>query len=132
MPTMLRPSARTVAAVVLLAALAGAQDRYVSSAIIDRGTVARLERAWTYHTDETDARFATRKPTAFETTPIVIDGTMYLNTPLGRIIALDAATGRERWVFDPEIRRDIAYGDFASRGVAAWTDNAAPAETRCR
>ena len=92
----------------------------------------RLERAWTYHTGETDARFATRKSTAFETTPVVVNGTMYINTPLGRVMALDAATGREQWIFDPEIRRDIAYGDFASRGVAVWSDSAAAADARCR
>src|SRR5262249_52988104 len=118
MLTMVRSSARVLGAAVVLGALAGAQDRYVPAAIINRATVARLEQAWTYHTGEAGGRFATRKPTAFETTPIVADGTMYVNTPLGRVIALDAATGRERWVFDPEIRRDIAYGDFASRGVA--------------
>jgi quinoprotein glucose dehydrogenase len=132
MLTMLRSSARTLGAVVVLGALAGAQDRYVPSAVINRGTVARLAPAWTYHTGEADGRFATRKPTAFETTPIVVDRTMYVNTPLGRVIALDAATGGERWVFDPEIRRDVAYGDFASRGVAAWTDGAASADAPCR
>src|SRR5690242_14015435 len=57
---------------------------------------------------------------------------MYLGTPLGRVIALDPATGRERWVFDPEIRRDVTYGDFASRGVSYWLDSAAPADAPCR
>jgi glucose dehydrogenase len=99
-----------------------AQDRYVPAAEITRDNVGRLEPAWTYRTGEAEPRFATRKPASFETTPIVVDGTMYLNTPLGRVIALDAASGRERWVFDPEIARDVTYGDFASRGVAAWVD----------
>jgi quinoprotein glucose dehydrogenase len=48
------------------------------------------------------------------------------------VIALDAATGREQWVFDPENVRDIAYGDFASRGVATWLDAAAAADAPCR
>ena len=52
-------------------------------------------------------RFATKKPAAFEATPLVVDGTMFVGTPLGRVIALDAATGRERWVFDPKIARDV-------------------------
>ena len=67
-----------------------------------------------------------RKPTAFEATPLVVDGTMYVGTPLGRVIALDPATGRERWVFDPKIARDVTYGDFASRGVSTWLDESAP------
>jgi quinoprotein glucose dehydrogenase len=109
-----------------------AQDRYVPAAEITRDNVGRLEPAWTYRTGEAEPRFATRKPASFETTPIVVDGTMYLNTPLGRVIALDAASGRERWVFDPEIARDVRYGDFASRGVAAWVDAAAGAGSPCR
>src|SRR6185503_15916426 len=69
---------------------------------ITRENVARLEVAWTYRTGEADPRFATTKPSAFEATPIIVDGTMYVGTPLGRVIALDPATGRERWVFDPQ------------------------------
>src|SRR2546421_1614426 len=94
---------------------------------IPRTNVNRLAVAWTYRTGETDARFKTEKPTAFEATPLVVDGTMYLGTPLGRVIALDPATGRERWVFDPKIKRDVMYGDFASRGVSTWLDESAPA-----
>ena len=57
---------------------------------------------------------------------------MYVGTPLGRVIALDPATGRERWVFDPKIARDVTYGDFASRGVSTWLDDAAAAGAPCR
>jgi len=107
-------------------------SRFSPAAQITRGNVNRLTVAWTYRTGETDPRFKTDKPTAFEATPLVVDGTMYLGTPLGRVIALDPATGRERWVFDPKIRRDITYGDFASRGVSTWLDASAPAGSRCR
>ena len=92
----------------------------------------RLELAWTYRTGETDPRFATTKAPSFEATPIVVDGTMYLGTPLGRVIALDPATGQERWVFDPQIARNIPYGDFANRGVSSWLDEAAPSAAPCR
>ena len=60
-----------------------------------------------YRTCETDSRFETSKPTSFQATPIVVDGVMYLSTPLGRVVALDPASGDELWVFDPNIRRDI-------------------------
>jgi quinoprotein glucose dehydrogenase len=106
--------------------------RYLPVSEIDRQSVGRLEVAWTYHTGETDPRFATRKPTAFEATPLLVDGTMFVGTPLGRVIALDPATGRERWIFDPQIARDVTYGDFASRGVSTWLDASAPADARCR
>jgi quinoprotein glucose dehydrogenase len=106
--------------------------RYSPAAEITRQNVSRLAVAWTYRTGETDPRFKTAKPTAFEATPLVVDQTMYLGTPLGRVIALDAATGRERWVFDPKIERTVRYGDFASRGVSTWVDDAAPAGASCR
>src|SRR6267378_2871905 len=106
--------------------------RYLPASEITRENVSRLEVAWTYRTGETDARFATKKPTALEATPLMVDGTMYLGTPLGRVIALDPATGRERWVFDPRIERDVSYGDFANRGVSTWHDESAPAGAACR
>ena len=106
--------------------------RYSPASEITRTNVDRLAVAWTYRTGETDPRFKTEKATAFEATPLVVDGTMYLGTPLGRVIALDPATGRERWVFDPKIERDVAYGDFASRGVSTWLDASAAAGPACR
>src|SRR3989454_1888405 len=106
--------------------------RYSPASEITRKNVNRLEVAWTYRTGETDPRFKTAKETAFEATPVVVDGTMYLGTPLGRVIALDPATGRERWVFDPKIKRDVWYGDFASRGVSTWLDESAPTGAVCR
>src|SRR3989442_900863 len=106
--------------------------RYSPAAEITRKNVSRLELAWTYRTGETDAGFKTEKATAFEATPLVVDGTMYIGTPLGRVIALDPATGRERWVFDPKIKRDVSYGDFASRGVSTWLDESAPVGAACR
>ena len=106
--------------------------RYSPAAAITRGNVARLEVAWTYRTGETGPAFKTDKATAFEATPLVVDGVMYVGTPLGRVIALDPATGRERWAFDPGIKRDVTYGDFASRGVSTWVDETAPAGAACR
>src|SRR5262245_38666163 len=99
---------------------------------ITRENVTRLGIAWTYRTGETDPSFATTRPAAFEATPIVVDGTMYVSTPLGRVIALDPATGQERWVFDPQIARNIPYSDFANRGVSTWLDESAPADAPCR
>lgn len=106
--------------------------RYSPAAELTRDNIARLSVAWTYRTRETQVQFATSKPASFQATPLVSDGTMYVGTPLGRVIALDAATGRERWVFDPGIRRDVTYGDFANRGVSMWVDPQAAADARCR
>jgi quinoprotein glucose dehydrogenase len=106
--------------------------RYLPASAIRPDNVRDLEVAWTYRTGEADPSFATTKSTAFETTPIVVDGRMYLNTPLGRVIALDPATGLELWTFDPDIRRNVTYGDFASRGVSTWLDESAAPAAPCR
>jgi quinoprotein glucose dehydrogenase len=58
---------------------------------ITRENVSRLEVAWTYRTGEID--IPTRQPAKLEATPLMVDGTLYLSTPLGRVIALDPETG---------------------------------------
>ena len=52
--------------------------------------------AWTY--DSHDAF----KGSEMQSNPIVVDGVLYATTPKLRVIALDAATGREIWSFDPK------------------------------
>ncbi|MGH7620470.1 MAG: PQQ-binding-like beta-propeller repeat protein [Gemmatimonadaceae bacterium] len=97
---------------------------------IDRTNVSRLAVAWTYRTG--DASESTHQPVKFEATPLVVDGTMYLSTPFGRVIALDPATGKERWTFDAKVDRGGDWGDFANRGVSTWLDASAPAGASCR
>jgi quinoprotein glucose dehydrogenase len=126
------PDVRTLYVAALAVAVGLSSYAQQTGSGITRKNVSRLRIAWTYRTGETDARFATTKATSFEATPLVVDGTMYIGTPLGRVIALDAATGQERWVFDPQIARNISYSDFANRGVSTWLDDAAPANTPCR
>jgi len=48
------------------------------------------------------------KETTFEVTPLKVGSMLYLCTPHGIAIALDAATGKERWRFDPKTRSDTA------------------------
>jgi quinoprotein glucose dehydrogenase len=97
---------------------AGGQ-RFSPLATIDRSNVATLRVAWTFHTGDAYQPKKGR-PTAFEATPIYLDGTLYLSTPLGRILALDPVTGQQRWAFDARIDKDAGYGDYASRGVSTW------------
>ncbi|HZN91826.1 MAG TPA: pyrroloquinoline quinone-dependent dehydrogenase [Myxococcales bacterium] len=97
-------------------------DRYSPLADIRRENVARLQLAWRYRTGELDPAFGTARPTALEVTPLVVDGTMYVSTPLGRVMALDPVEGKERWVFDPKLDRSVEYGDFTNRGVSYWRD----------
>jgi len=86
--------------------------------------VNRLVPAWTYRTGEF-ARADERS--RFEATPLMVDGTLYLSTPFGRAIALDPATGRERWTYDAHVDATNDFGDPASRGVSTWLDPQAKA-----
>src|SRR6185437_11761420 len=69
--------------------------RYSSLTQINRNNVSRLKVAWTY--DSHDAF----KGSEMQSNPIVVDGVLYATTPKLKVVALDAATGKERWVFDP-------------------------------
>ena len=87
---------------------------------INRGNVRTLKVAWTYRTGDAYEPKDSRA-TAFEATPLYIAGTLYLSTPLGRVIALDPIIGKQRWAYDGQVPRDKGYGDYANRGVSAWT-----------
>ncbi len=97
---------------------------------ITRENVSRLEVAWTYRTGEIGA--ATKQPVKFEATPLMVDGTLYLSTPFGRVMALDPETGTARWTYDAHANRAGDWGDFANRGVSTWLDARAPRGSACR
>src|SRR5581483_107048 len=73
----------------------------------------------------------THQPAKFEATPLMVDGTLYLSTPFGRVIALDPATGRAKWTYDAHADRQGNWGDFANRGVSTWVDPRTPATEPC-
>ena len=100
--------------------------RYSPLTQINRDNVARLRPVWTLHTgDISDGKGKLRR-SGFETTPVVVNGRMYLTTPFNRILALDPQTGRELWAYDPKTELQWDYGDgLINRGVAAWVDGAA-------
>ena len=98
---------------------------------IDARNVGTLAEAWRFSTGEAGPGFETGRRTSFEATPLVVAGTMYFSTALGRVFALDAATGAERWRFNPGVARVAKFGDFASRGVTYWVDPSAPPDARC-
>ena len=105
--------------------------RYSPLTQITRENVATLQVAWTYHTGEPDMADMSHRPPALEVTPLVVDGLMYISTPAGHIVALDPATGSERWRFDAGVNPHRGYSDFASRGVSFWRDARAAAGAPC-
>lgn len=103
--------------------------RYSRLTQITRDNVNELKVAWTYRTGDT---VHTRRPTKFEATPLMVDGVLYLSTPLGRVVALDPESGREKWTFDPHVNRAANFGDWANRGVSTWLDARATRGSLCR
>jgi quinoprotein glucose dehydrogenase len=107
-------------------------SRYSPLAQINRTNVGRLQVAWRFSTGEAGPSYATDRNTSFEDTPLVIAGTMFIVTPLGRVFALDASTGRVRWRYNASVVRVAHFGDFTSRGVSYWRDPRAPAASACQ
>lgn len=109
-------------------------SRYSPLVEITRSNVSRLQVAWTFHTGEMGLKPERGSDPAFESTPILIDGTLYVSTPLGRVMALDPMTGKERWRFDASVNPQGGFGDFTNRGVSSWVDpqpmEAAPCKRR--
>ncbi len=92
-------------------------DRYSHLKQIHRGNVSKLRVAWTYDTGDAFPG------SEMQCHPLVINGVMYATTPKLRVVAVDAATGQEKWRFDPhEGRQNI--GKARSRGVTYWADGA--------
>src|SRR5258706_4967275 len=87
-----------------------AQDRYSPFQQITRSNVTRLTVAWTHPTGD--------QGTTIECRPLVVDGTMYVTSPSLRVIALDAATGRERWRFVTAPPKPVGW--TVNRRQAYW------------
>jgi quinoprotein glucose dehydrogenase len=92
---------------------------------ITRENVGRLAQIWEWRPREVELTEYGTRPGAFQNTPLMIDGVLYVSTPYNQVAALDATTGRELWRFDPEAYKDgqPASGQgFIHRGLAAWRD----------
>jgi quinoprotein glucose dehydrogenase len=107
-------------------------SRYSPLAEINRSNVAELRIAWEYHTGDVSDGSGGRRKSAFEATPIVVDGTMYVSTPFNRVIALDPRTGTEKWSFDPKIDLRGPYSEgLINRGVTLWSDRSRMGADAC-
>jgi quinoprotein glucose dehydrogenase len=81
---------------------------YSSLSQINRDNVKDLAVAWKYDTGEEGG---------MEANPIVVGKVLYTTTPGRSVIALDAATGKLIWKFEPDLE-----GRVLSRGVSYWSD----------
>jgi quinoprotein glucose dehydrogenase len=97
--------------------------RYSALDQINKGNVTQLKPAWELHTGDVSDGSDGRRKSEFETTPIVIHGTMFLSTPFDRVLAIDPENGREKWSFDPKIDLRKGYSEgLVNRGVTFWSE----------
>jgi quinoprotein glucose dehydrogenase len=95
-------------------------SKYSALADINAGNVQRLQPVWQWkHWDRPPA------PGFFESTPLMIDGTLYVTTPYNNLAAVDAETGAEQWRFDgkaEELGPLLSASGWKLRGTAFWRD----------
>lgn len=88
---------------------------------IDTSNVGKLEKVWEYHTGDMSDGSGDKPPSVWSATPIFANDTLYLGTPFYRIVALDPATGKEKWTYDPHATlKALTQPDLKNRGVAYW------------
>src|SRR5579875_1425260 len=94
----------------------GLEDiRYSPLKQINRKNVKRLQVAWTYDTGDAF------RGSEFQCNPLIVHEVLYATTPKLNVIALDAATGKLIWRFDPSNGPRV-YFKMRNRGVAYWSD----------
>jgi quinoprotein glucose dehydrogenase len=89
--------------------------RYTELSQITPANVSRLEVVWSWNARE---EF---KDSEMQSNPIVVDGVLYATTPRMHVVALDARTGRQLWLFDPS-HGDSAQRRFRHRGLIVYKD----------
>ncbi|NKB71072.1 MAG: PQQ-binding-like beta-propeller repeat protein [Candidatus Latescibacteria bacterium] len=103
-----------------------ASTRYAPVSQIDSTNFSRLRMVWRWRAPDAQISATKRDQLKLrgnpnESVPLMIDGVLYVSTPFMFMAALDAATGRELWTFDPEAWK-IESAWSVSRGVAFWSD----------
>jgi quinoprotein glucose dehydrogenase len=106
--------------------------RYSPASQIDRNNVTQLKVAWTFHTGALPHDPELDKKAAFEATPILVDGKLFLSTPYDHVFALDPESGAKVWEFDPKLELPYGSSEVTSRGVSAWRDPLGKAGSVCR
>ncbi len=91
-------------------------SHYSGLSEISKENIGKLTVAWEYHTGDD----VSGNRSQIQCNPIIIDGILYGTSPNLKVFALDAATGKELWNYDPDSLRNSAPN--VNRGVAFWKD----------
>ena len=101
----------------------GSKDNihYSSLTEIDTNNVSQLQSSWTFNTGDAD----TAKHSQIQCNPIIIDSVMYFTSPTLKLFAVNAATGKKLWEYNPDTSSQNSFMRFVlnnNRGVTYWTD----------
>jgi quinoprotein glucose dehydrogenase len=99
--------------------------KYSTLTDINADNLSHLQIAWQWKHWETPMPEYGTVPGFFESTPLMIDGVLYVTTPYNSIAALDAETGKELWRFDGEaykLGQVLSSSGWKLRGTAFWRD----------
>ena len=96
-------------------------QRYSPLDQITPDNVASLQPAWTYRTGDVKGPDDVGE-TTYQVTPLKIGDALYICTPHNFAIAIDAATGKEKWRFDPKVKLDKDRQHQTCRGVSYYAD----------
>ncbi|CAI2456752.1 MULTISPECIES: glucose/quinate/shikimate family membrane-bound PQQ-dependent dehydrogenase [Serratia] len=102
--------------------------RYSPLSQINDKNVGQLKEAWTFQTGDLKTANDPGEITN-EVTPIKIRDTLYLCTPHQKLFALDAATGKQKWQFDPQLKFNPTFQHITCRGVSYHETPAAAGTT---
>lgn len=91
--------------------------KYSALSSVNTENVNKLTVAWTYNTGDADTIHSSQ----IQCNPVIVDKVLYGVSARLKLFALDAATGKEKWVFDPN-PGDTSSAMHICRGVAYWTD----------
>jgi quinoprotein glucose dehydrogenase len=105
-------------------------QRYSPLDQITPDNVATLQPAWTYRTGDVKGPDDVSE-TTYQVTPLKIGDTLYICTPHNFGIAIDAATGKEKWRYDPQVKLDKDRQHQTCRGVSFYADAAVAAGQPC-
>jgi quinoprotein glucose dehydrogenase len=102
-----------------------ASSKYSPLAQISGGNFNRLKTAWTWQSAEQEVAKANHLKTwAWESTPLMVGEVLYISTSLSQVAAIDAATGKTLWVYDPQTWKNgtPSNNGFVHRGVTYWAE----------
>jgi quinoprotein glucose dehydrogenase len=91
-------------------------QRYSELVQITPANVSGLKRVWTFHTGDIPKKYGS------ELTPLKVGDAIYGCTPMNKLFALDAATGKQLWMYDPKVPPEWVPYTAACRGVAFYTN----------